>query len=86
MPPLSGMYPLDGISSGDRHLLIPADLGEGGTGELQELADPVSDAKLDWDGDGVLNSPLTTQVLGDDIRMSRDAARNGEGERLLRRG
>lgn len=85
-PPLSGVCPLDGISSGDKHLPRPAVLGEAGTGELQELAEPpVSEAKLDCDGDGVLNSPLTTEVPGEEERMSRDAARSGEGERLLLR-
>lgn len=47
-PPLSGVCPLEGISSGDKHLPKPAVLGEAGRGELQELAEPpVNDARLD---------------------------------------
>jgi hypothetical protein len=58
-------------------------------GELQELTDPpVREAKLDWDGDGVrISSPLIVEVPGEEQRMSRDAARKGDGERLeFRRG
>lgn len=62
-PPLSGVWPLEGIRSGDKHRPIPDVLGDAGTGELQELAEPpVREARLDWDGDGVRRSPLTVDV------------------------
>lgn len=91
------MWPRDGINNGDRHRPKAAAVraGDAGTGELQELAEPpppppLNDAKLDWDGDGVrisLPPPLKVEVPGDEQRMSREAARNGDGERLLlRRG
>lgn len=72
------------MSNGDKHLPNPAVLGEAGTGELHELADPpVRDAKLDWDGDGVRNSPLRVDVPGEEHLMSKEAALSGDGERLL---
>ena len=80
---------VDGISSGDRQRPRPTVLGDGGIGELHELTDvPVKEARLDWDGEGVrISSPLMVDVPGDEQRMSREAARRGEGERLwLRRG
>lgn len=81
------MCPLDGISRGERHLPKPAVLGEAGAGELHvELTEPpVKDVRLDCDGDGVLNSPLSTDAPGDEHLMSKDAARNGDGDLLALR-
>lgn len=83
--PVSGVCDL-GIKSGDKHLPKPIVVrGEAGIGELHELADPpVKEAKLDWEGEGVRTS---SEVPGEEHRMSREAARRGEGERLVvRRG
>lgn len=59
-------------------------LGLAGTGELQELPEPpVSDAKLDWDGDGVRISELPIWLKpGEDERISKEAARCGDGDLL----
>lgn len=49
-----------------------------------ELAEPpVSDARLDWEGDGVRISPLIVVAAGEEHRISKEAARRGEGERLV---
>lgn len=83
------MCPLEGIRSGDRHRPNPAFLGEIGAGELQvELTEPpVREVKLDCEGEGVLRSPLSTEVPGEEHRMSKEAALKGDGDLLaLRKG
>lgn len=77
------------INNGDKQRPKLTVLGDAGIGELQELTDPpVKEARLDCDGDGVLtSSPLIADVPGEEQRISREAARKGDGERLeFRRG
>lgn len=77
------------INNGDKQRPKLIVRGDAGIGELQELADPpVKEARLDWDGDGVrTSSPLMADVPGEEQRISREAARRGDGERLeFRRG
>lgn len=75
--------PRDGMNSGERQRprLARADVG---IGELH--AELAIEARLDCDGDGVRSSP--PELLpwpGDDDRMSREAARSGDGDRLAAR-
>lgn len=72
------------MSSGDRQRFNVLLRGDTGAGELQaELTEPpVSEARLDCDGDGVRRSPLTVELPGDEHLMSKEAARSGDGERL----
>lgn len=81
-PATSGVCPLEGINNGDKHRpkLTRVDAG---IGELHdELEPPVIDAKLDCDGDGVRSSPVTAELPGDEDRISKEAARNGDGDLL----
>lgn len=87
---LSGVLPRDvGISSGDKQRPDKLRGDAGIIGELHVLVEPpvVNDAKLDCDGDGVRIKSLLIDVWavvnGDELRISKEAARNGDGERLL---
>ena len=83
--PISGVCPLGGINSGDKHRPKPAEvLGDTGAGELHvELTEPpVNEVRLDWEGDGVRRSPLATEAPGEEHLMSKEAARRGLGDLL----
>lgn len=54
-----------------------------GIGELHEEPEPPNEAKLDCEGDGVRSSPQTVEFPGDEDLMSKEAALNGDGDRLV---
>lgn len=80
-PAISGVCPLDGMCSGDKHL-PKLDLEIAGMGELQEELEPPIEAKLDCEGDGVRISPPTVELPGDEHLISSEAALSGDGDLL----